>query len=104
VYHCGAACLVAWRSWILLSGLDDLFIDLVYLFRCRKPFPWPDKERLASLPQRRIAILAPLWHEHAVAGRMLSHNLSARFFGARFALLAPLRILWGNALNCAATL
>jgi adsorption protein B len=74
--HCGAACLVALAIWILLSGLDDLFIDLVYFLRCRKPFPWPDKERLAGLPPRRIAILVPLWHEQAVAGKMLRHNRS----------------------------
>jgi adsorption protein B len=27
--------------------------------------------------ERRIAILVPLWHEHAVIGRMLEHNLAA---------------------------
>jgi adsorption protein B len=74
--HCGAACLVVLAIWILLSGLDDLFIDLVYFLRGRAPFSWPDKKELASLPQRRIAILVPLWQEQAVVGRMLRHNRS----------------------------
>ena len=74
--HCGAACLVVLAIWILLSGLDDLFIDLVYFLRRRKSFPWPDEAELASLAQRRIAILLPLWHEDGVAREMLRHNRS----------------------------
>lgn len=62
--------------WILLSGLDDLFISLVYFFGARRRFPWPDAEELRSAPERRIAIFVPLWHEHEVIGEMLEHNLS----------------------------
>jgi hypothetical protein len=27
--------------WIVISGLDDLFITLVGFATCRVPFPWP---------------------------------------------------------------
>ena len=63
--------------WILLSGLDDFFICLVFLKNRRKPFPWPTEAELARAPKRRIAIFVPVWREHAVIGRMLDRNLSA---------------------------
>jgi len=62
--------------WILLSGLDDLFIDLVFFLR-REAFAWPREAELAQAGQRRIAILVPLWQEHQVIGPMLRHNLAA---------------------------
>lgn len=60
-------------SYILLSGLDDLALDLAWLagrFR-RSPEP-PEPER-----ERRIAVLVPLWQEAAIIGRMLEHNLAS---------------------------
>jgi adsorption protein B len=72
-----AACLAPLAIWILLSGLDDLFIDLVFLLTSRKRFPWPADSELAQAAERRIAILVPLWREHGVIGRMLDHNLGA---------------------------
>jgi bacteriophage N4 adsorption protein B len=71
-----AACLAPLAVWILLSGLDDLFIDAVFVHLLHRPFSWPDEAALATSPQRRIAILVPLWQEHAVIGPMLRHNLS----------------------------
>ncbi|HEX5431707.1 MAG TPA: glycosyltransferase, partial [Bryobacteraceae bacterium] len=74
---------------ILVSGLDDLFVDLLWAFawlkRKLKPaaglFP-PGERQLDSAPRRRIAILIPLWKEHEVIGRMLEHNLaSIRYSG-----------------------
>lgn len=70
-----AACLVPLAIWILVSGLDDLWITLVYLFHRRKAFAWPSEEELAGARQRRIAILVPLWHEQNVIAKMLEHNL-----------------------------
>jgi len=67
--------------WILLSGLDDLFISLVYFLSRARPFPWPDGSELQAAPERRIAIFVPLWHEHEVIGEMLDHNLA----GIRYA-------------------
>jgi len=62
--------------WILLSGLDDLWISLVYAFSRRKRFAWPSEAELAATRQRRIAILLPLWHEHDVIEKMLVHNMA----------------------------
>ncbi len=69
---------------ILISGLDDLTIDLAWLVRWlhRKLRPRadlfpPGVRQLDSAPRRRIAILVPLWHEHQVIARMLEHTLGA---------------------------
>jgi len=75
-HHWLAVFLAPAAIWILLSGLDDLFIDFVFWFRRKKPFPWPAPAELAQAPQRRIAIFVPLWNEHAVIEQMLRHNLS----------------------------
>jgi len=71
-----AALLVPLAAWVLLSGLDDLFINLAYLCRGRKQFDWPDESELDRSPERRIAILVPLWHEDGVIERMLERNLA----------------------------
>ena len=77
---------------ILISGLDDLVIDAAWAFSwirgILKPearlFP-PGPRQLDAAPQRTIAILVPLWHEHDVIGRMLEHNLaSIRYSGYHF--------------------
>ena len=62
--------------WILLSGLDDLFISLVYFLGGRHAFPWPDAAELGRASERRMAIFVPLWHEHEVIAEMLEHNLA----------------------------
>ena len=41
-----------------------------------KTFRWPADSELDQAPERRIAILVPLWHEHRVIGRMLERNLA----------------------------
>ncbi len=74
--HCVAACLIPLAIWILLSGLDDLFIGLAHLFSARKRFPWPSAAELDRAPRRRIAILAPLWREEDVIAQMLERNIS----------------------------
>lgn len=77
---------------ILISGLDDLAVDAAWAcswIRGKwKPearmFP-PGPRQLESAPQRTIAILVPLWHEHEVIARMLEHNLaSIRYSGYHF--------------------
>jgi bacteriophage N4 adsorption protein B len=73
---------LAWA--ILLSGLDDLVIDLFWMYAWIKAkvrpaarlFP-PGEQQLEAAPQRRIAVLVPLWHEHAVIGKMLEHNFAS---------------------------
>jgi bacteriophage N4 adsorption protein B len=78
--HWAVVCLAPVAVWILLNGLDDLFIDVAFLF-LRKPLTWPRDAELAQPGQRRIAILVPLWHEHQVIGEMLQHNLAAILYG-----------------------
>lgn len=73
----GVAAAVIWplAAWILVSGLDDLFVLAVWLIRARRPRvppPGPD-----PLPEKRIAIFVPLWQEHAVIHQMLEHNIDA---------------------------
>jgi adsorption protein B len=67
--------------WILISGLDDLFITLVGFATCRVRFPWPSAGELKRAPEQPIAIFVPLWREHRVIGRMLEHNLAAVRYG-----------------------
>ncbi len=74
-----AACLPWLAAWILLSGVDDLFLDVVcfsaWLRRlwCPPSFS-PLRE---SKAEKRTAILVPLWHEDGVIGKMLDHNVGA---------------------------
>lgn len=74
--HSVLACLVPLATWILVSGLDDLLIALVYLICGQKRFEWPTEQELDKAPERRIAILVPLWNESRVIGQMLERNLS----------------------------
>ena len=67
--------------WILISGLDDLFITLVGFATSRVRFPWPSSGDLQRAPEQPIAIFVPLWREHRVIGRMLEHNLAAVRYG-----------------------
>ncbi len=71
--------LLPWLAvWILVSGLDDLLLDLVCFsawFRRRSHSPIaPPRE---SRAEKRTAIFIPLWHEHGVIGKMLEHNIGA---------------------------
>ena len=69
---------------ILISGLDDLIVDLAWAWTWIKSvfrpaaslFP-PGPRQLENAPRQRIAIFVPLWHEHEVIGQMLEHNLAA---------------------------
>lgn len=74
-----AACAVYLLAlWVVLSGLDDLFLNAVFFTRrlwngVRKP----SRAALDSVPPRRIAVFVPLWRESDVIRRMLEHNLAA---------------------------
>jgi len=69
---------------ILVSGLDDLIVDLAWAWTRVKTvlrpaaslFP-PGPRQIETAPVQRIAIFVPLWQEHRVIGRMLEHNLAA---------------------------
>jgi len=62
--------------WMLVSGLDDLFISLMYLVPASKRFEWPTARELKQAHQRRIAVVVPCWREHRVIGEMLDRNFS----------------------------
>ena len=80
--HLAIGFLVPLVLWILISGLDDLFITLAFLCTRRRSFPWPSDADLDAVPERRIAILLPLWREHRVIGQMLERNLAAIRYSA----------------------
>ena len=68
----------------LVSGLDDLFIDLCFIARCvyRKYFILPKhspltEERLLNSEEKRIAVMIPAWDESAVIQPMLKNTLKA---------------------------
>jgi adsorption protein B len=66
---------------ILISGLDDFFIDAWYyaseLRRRLRPDAYPKitEAELRALPEQAIAIMIPAWHEDAVIGRMLRNTI-----------------------------
>ncbi len=62
----------------LISGIDDLFIDLVHYVRLgfralfRRKFISPvTREQLASIPEKPIALMIPAWDESNIIQRML---------------------------------
>lgn len=68
----------------LLSGLDDLFIDIYYwlhrlyrkLFLRRKIHPVTETD-LVRNPEKWTAIWIPAWHEHEVIDRMLHNTIES---------------------------
>ncbi len=84
-----AVALVSLAVYVLVSGLDDLCLDALFVYRWLalhlfgKPwFRWPTQQAVDSAPRRRIAIFVPLWHEHAVIGSMLERNIPATLYHA----------------------
>lgn len=76
--------LVSLAAWILISGLDDLLVDLVWAWgllrgwlRSSGQGRAPPEEALLALPEKRVAIFVPLWQESQVIGKMIAHNLPA---------------------------
>jgi adsorption protein B len=74
--HYVALCLAPLAIWILVSGLDDLWIALALVFTGRRRLRPPTEAELDGVAERRIAIFVPLWHEHRVIGQMLATNLA----------------------------
>lgn len=64
-------------TFLLISGLDDLFVDFYYwfhhLFSRKKLNKYQDAspEKLHDTPEKSIAIFVPAWHEHEVIDKML---------------------------------
>ena len=71
----------------LVSGLDDLFLDLCYFFRSlyRRVFILPKytpltEEKLRQHPEQPIAIMIPAWDESAVIRPMLFNILRTLYY------------------------
>jgi len=67
--------------WVFANGLDDLILDLAFVFywirsRLSRPPPSPVPRTLGPAREQRIALLIPCWQEAAVIEKMLSHNLA----------------------------
>src|SRR4051812_28126798 len=76
--------LALFAIWILINGIDDLFLDLAYLWhrlvmarRGRRAAASPSRSELDRIARKRIAVFVPLWHEHGVIRRMIEYNLSS---------------------------
>ena len=77
---CLAALIVPAALAALVSGLDDLCIYVVCLFdwlRRMGASVAGATDRPDALPERRMAIFVPCWHESAVIGPMVEHNVAA---------------------------
>lgn len=66
---------------ILISGLDDLFIDACYYGVWLRPHgagtrPDVSEAELRARPEQAIAVMIPAWHEDAVIAHMLRHTLA----------------------------
>jgi adsorption protein B len=74
-----AVCLAPLAIWILLSGLDDLFIliSFICLHARKKAPPFPTNDQVKAVRQKRLAVFVPLWQEHRVIGQMVEHNIAA---------------------------
>ena len=80
--------------WVLLSGVDDLILDIVALLRSvlRKlgRFSWetpPTRAQLEATPEKLVAIFTPLWQEDSVISRMIEQNTaSVRYSSHQFFL------------------
>ncbi|MGA2186395.1 MAG: glycosyl transferase family protein [Bryobacteraceae bacterium] len=76
-----ASGLIPLALFIVMNGLDDLVIDLAIVWA------WWKRRRESGLslptvvpsaaPEKRIAIMVPLWKEAGVIGGMVRHNIAA---------------------------
>src|SRR5689334_7078163 len=72
--------------WLLINGLDDLFLDLAFLvgwvaLRLGSQARAPTEAQLRLAPRKRIAVFVPLWREHNVIRHMIEHNLMSNRYG-----------------------
>src|ERR1700722_4793022 len=69
--------------WILLNGIDDLFVAIAgvfsYIQRKYSTDPrerTPSEEELDAVPPRRMAVFVALWKEHKVIQKMIDNNVT----------------------------
>lgn len=74
--------LAALAAAYIISGVDDLAIDLFYWFNFtrrrlrgrRQQFPRLRESDLKAVPEKKAAIFVAAWHEDDVIEQMLAHN------------------------------
>ncbi len=71
------AALLPLAIYILLSGLDDLVLDLFWLKRILRGAWKPSFSTPVADSEKRLAVWLPLWQEAEVIAPMLEHNLTA---------------------------
>jgi len=71
-----AALLLPLTVWIIVSGIDDLFVDVAGLVAWLKnrSRPRPARPELLRAFQQRIAIFVPCWQESSVIAAMIERN------------------------------
>lgn len=69
--------------WILINGIDDLFIAIAagvsHVQRLLSSDPIlrpPSEEEIDAVPSRRMAIFVALWREHRVIQKMIDNNVT----------------------------
>ena len=68
--------ILLWVTAIMLfiSGIDDLYLDLLYWLQRRKyKKKLPDFSEMFDKPEKQIAIFLGAWNESSVIGRTLSY-------------------------------
>ena len=60
-------------AWLLVNGVDDLLLNLFWLWLPAKPAP----SAAQAQPEKNLAIFVPLWQEHDVVRQMVTHNVTA---------------------------
>src|ERR1700733_8699257 len=82
-HHWVAGLLAPLAYWVLINGIDDLFIDIAALVSSiRRPFSadpgdhTPTEEELGSAPPRLMAIFVATWKEHKVIQQMIDNNVT----------------------------
>ncbi len=75
-----AAILPPLAFWILLNGLDDFILNILWLWTWLfgKALDLPE----AAEPERPVAIFVPLWREHRVIRHMVEHNIASQKFAS----------------------
>ena len=70
-----AVCLVPSALAVLISGLDDLALNVICLWAWArgKSHPKPSETGV----EKHLAIFVPLWHESQVIAGMVEHNVAA---------------------------
>lgn len=75
--------LIITAGFIVISSLDDMFIDILYWFRAayrtfiiRAKYPRLDVEQLYVKKESRFAVIIPAWQEDNVIRQMLENTLN----------------------------